>query len=454
MDISSYMKFIQNLRKTIWSSAMSNGLRGGIFLVVIGSFSASALSFVGAALSARGLGKELFGQLAFMQTLVISLGSVLGYGLGSLNLRFGAQIKVIFDQNKLKSMINIGKVSIVTSIASVLLLFAAALYNFTVIPIWAVNLNLYIICITALPFYCLDAVLRSSLLGFGKYGAYSIIPIIGYFPYILSIVLSDDLTQIALGWLLMSVINSFISLGMFVRIFFRSMPLSSANPENGPTKDLISTTDWLPAIISSALVAPVQWLANLLMVNQSGSFEATATYVVAMQWFALLCFVPNAINRAFSPRISSTYFQNDLPKLRKEMRWMLAYSLACILVPALFIYIFKDIILGLYGTEFLADTDSLNFTIFAGLAAVVASPVGCLMLAARRLWLGAILNGSWAFVFLSGTFLGAKYGVIWVLGSISVAYGIQALICWVLIAPSILRKSELASRVDCFQYDS
>lgn len=424
-----------------WASIytlLREALGGRIIIIMFGSIWSSALSLSSAALLVRIHGKESFGQIAFIQALIVSVGGVIGLGIGSLGMRLGAQISVKPSDD---ARIELYKLTKVIKILSILLVIVTLLCKSVAgpsSPLAKIDSIMYLFMGASLYFYSMDSYYRTTLLGLGNYKSYSLIPIIGYVPYFVIIINNQhDINIVAAGWFAMCVTNFAFSATLYRRRAETKM--READSVSSIRGGKIFRGDWVAVVLSSALVAPVQWLANFLMARDSGNFQASATFAIAMQWFALLSFAPNSVARAYGPKITAKYFENSKKELKAQLKLLLVVSVAFLLPPSILMYFFKSEMVIFYGNSIKDDIYVLDFVILASFSAVLASPVGYLLLAAKRNWLGAGMNAIWAGTFLAGTYFGASRGASWVLASMAVAYILHAVIAWMAVAPKLFK---------------
>jgi O-antigen/teichoic acid export membrane protein len=409
----------------------------GLFYILLGSLATALLSFVTVTANARIYDKIDFGQFSFVLTLVVSVGSVVGYGLGSLGMRAAAQAISNTSPTVYGDSAGILRVANRVSAASTIVLMIFLWGLLERIAPSPPGPELYVPLILSLYFYSMDAFLRLALLGQGSHKPYSFIPIVGYLPYMAIIILDINMKFVALGWLIMCILNYLLSM-----YFYKSSLKNSRGYLRNSVierKLLPHFKEAFPVILSGAFVAPVQWLANLIIVAHSGTYANSAVYVVAMQWFLLISFVPNAVARALGPRLTREYFKFSYVGIRSQMLNMTLVGLASVAVPATFISVFQDPIADIYGRNFITDMNIFNYAIIASCASAVAAPVGYLILAAKRLWFGAMLNASWATIFLIGAFFAGRYGVSWVMIAMAIAYIFQAFVSWLFVVPKILK---------------
>jgi len=168
----------------------------------------------------------------------------------------------------------------------------------------------------------------------------------------------------------------------------------------------------LPAALGAALVGPVNWICNAILINQSGGYVELGIYHAANQWFAALLFIPVALSQVFLPVLSDKMGGNNNVQSKKIIILSIKIN-ATIVLPIIIIgSLLSPYIMSLYGNNFTDGWPTLVITfITAGIVAVLV-PVGNIIVATGRMWLGFFMNMGWAIVFVITTFILIEYGSI------------------------------------------
>jgi O-antigen/teichoic acid export membrane protein len=86
----------------------------------------------------------------------------------------------------------------------------------------------------------------------------------------------------------------------------------------------------------------------------------------------------------------------------------------------------SPIIMSLYGPEFGDSWPTLTVVLLTAGVVAATNPVGYILTAADRLWLGFIMNAGWAVVLLAATYALVKFGALGVASARLFAYAVHA----------------------------
>jgi O-antigen/teichoic acid export membrane protein len=199
----------------------------------------------------------------------------------------------------------------------------------------------------------------------------------------------------------------------------------------------------LPALAQGVMVSPVTWAASAILVNQPGGFAEMGAYSAANQWYGAVLFLPVALGGAVLPVLSERIGQADLPGGRKVLRAAVAMNIAVVTPIVLAGSVASPWIMRAYGPSFSAAWPTLVVVLGTAGVVVVLNPIGYLLAATNRLWLGFWMNAGWAVVLLAATVLLVHSGAFGVASARLIAYLVHAI--WtVWFAVAFLRPAQLA----------
>jgi len=189
----------------------------------------------------------------------------------------------------------------------------------------------------------------------------------------------------------------------------------------------------LPALLSGALVIPVNWGCSAILVNQINGYAQMGIYNAASQWYNALLFVPSTLGTVLLPLLSDRMGEGDGRGAAGALRFMLRFNLALMLPCVVGISLLSPYIMRMYGPEYGNAWPTLIVVVVtAGLFAVLM-PIGDVIAASGRMWLGCLMNAGWALVLIPSTIVLVHRG----LGSLGLAsarlfaYSIHAVwTCW------------------------
>jgi len=175
----------------------------------------------------------------------------------------------------------------------------------------------------------------------------------------------------------------------------------------------------LPAFIASALVGPTTWLGNTFLVNHVNGYTELGAFNAANQWRNASLLLPTILGQTVMPIVASLLGQGDHVGSRKVVLYSMAASLA-LAVPVATVLIFgRRVIMGLYGPGFASYSPVLTIVATTFLLQALQMPIGQLITASGRMWLGAGLNLGWSLAFIAATWLLVGRGM----GAVGLALG-------------------------------
>jgi O-antigen/teichoic acid export membrane protein len=182
-----------------------------------------------------------------------------------------------------------------------------------------------------------------------------------------------------------------------------------------------------PSMLSGLMVAPTHWFVQANLMRSSSDGVQLAMYVVAMQWFYSICFVPQFAGRAILPVLSEARARGQLTRSAKILkRTVLAYGVTVIPV-SISVALASALIMGLYGAELSGGSRTLAVVALAAAVASIGMPIGQAIAAEGRMWLGFGANLLWAIVFVGGATLLMPAGAYGVGLALLLAYGVLLL---------------------------
>ncbi len=87
-----------------------------------------------------------------------------------------------------------------------------------------------------------------------------------------------------------------------------------------------------PALLAGALVGPAHWAAQAMLANAPNGYAELAVLGIAMQWFAIIMFVPGIAGRVVLPILTAHVTSNDRGNTRKILIYAMGTN-AIVAVP-------------------------------------------------------------------------------------------------------------------------
>lgn len=84
--------------------------------------------------------------------------------------------------------------------------------------------------------------------------------------------------------------------------------------------------------------------------------------------------------------------------------------------------VFSPSIMSLYGSSFERDHIPLVIAVMTAALLAILTPVGHLLAASSRMWLGALMNAGWAFVYVGLAYFLIEKGAIGIMTALAIGY--------------------------------
>jgi O-antigen/teichoic acid export membrane protein len=177
------------------------------------------------------------------------------------------------------------------------------------------------------------------------------------------------------------------------------------------------------------MLAPVNWVCGVMMVNRPSGFEQQAVYAAALQWRTAILFLPGAVGTIVLPVLANLYGANDHRRYRKVLWYNVLLNTGVALAAAAGVAALSPWIMGAYGEGFRGT--QLTLMLLAGSAVLVSANdvVGQAILSRGRMWLGLAFNVLWAgaLLLLAHAFLSRGYGAVGLALAVVIAYACHSL---------------------------
>jgi O-antigen/teichoic acid export membrane protein len=177
-----------------------------------------------------------------------------------------------------------------------------------------------------------------------------------------------------------------------------------------------------PALIAGALVGPVNWICSTMLINQPNGYSEMGMYNAASQWFNMVLFVPVAVGSGILPILSERLANKDTVSTKNVLKFLLKSHVLIVAPIALVISLLSPYIMLIYGTEYRHASLTLVAVIMTSAIVAVLTPVGQIIAASGRMWLGCLMNLGWAVVFILAAALLTPWGSLGLASARLIAY--------------------------------
>jgi O-antigen/teichoic acid export membrane protein len=399
--ISHSPPFLREYVERIEASPLASRLARGALWALAGAVISRALGLLASILVARMLNKTGFGELGIIQSTIGMFGVFAGFGLWMTAAKHVAEFRSK-DPAKagrimaLSSLVAIGSGGLM---AAILVFLAPWLATHTLA---SPNLsNLLRIGGVLLFLSALTGVQTGALAGFEAFKTIAWVNLLAglaSFPLMVGGVYIAGLRGAVWGLTASTGVNWFLN-----HLALRA----EANKSNVPFTYYGCMKEWkvmwtfsFPALLSGAMLGPVTWICSAMLVNQHNGYAEMGIFNAANQWYGALLFLPGVLGQAVLPILSERLGEED--RVRSGKILILSIKLnALVIFPLVIIGCFlSPFIMQLYGEGFKEAWPTLIVVLFTAGLLAIQTPVGNIIGATGRMWMGFFMNMGWGLAFI------------------------------------------------------
>jgi len=420
--------FLEQTLAKIETSEIGYRIAKGAFWSLAGAVISRALMLVASIVVARILGKTGFGELGIIQATVGMFGVFAGFGLGLTATKHVAEFRQS-DPERAGRIIGLsGLVAMATGglMALGLLVFAPWLAEHT---INAPHLT-GVLRIAALILFisALNGAQTGALSGFE---AFKTIAYVNFFIGMISfpiLVLGTYLGGLtgAVWALAINLCFNWLINHLALRREARRFKVPFTLRKCGREMPIIWKFS-LPAVLAGSMVGPVNWLCATFLVNQPDGFGEMGIFNAANQWYAMLMFLPGLLGGVVLPFLSERFSQKDTKQSMQTMVFAIKANALVVMPFVLIASTISPYIMSLYGTDFRDGWPTLILVLLTAGLLAVQTPVGQIIAASGKMWIGFVMNLGWALTFIVGTLLLIEKGSLGLATARACGYVIHAI---------------------------
>ncbi len=408
-------------------SPLARRFLGGAAWSVLGAAVSSGITLLMWMLIARLLGKEIYGQFVVIQSTLGMVGVFAGFGIGGAATRYAAELR-LRDTTRLGHILTLAERMVLGFglIASVGLVLGSGWMALHLLNAPGLSVPLAIAAI-AVFFTALDSYQKSVLIGFEAMRAFAIGTVTGVivgFPVMLLAASHYGLKGVAVAIVVNALLQASISRYQMTRELnkFRVMRNATGCLSEWP----ILWHFAFPALLVGAMVGPAHWVTQALLANTPNGYAELAILGIAMQWFNVIMFVPGTACRVVLPILTDHVTNSDYGNSRKILIYAMGAN-ALVAVPlAVIIAALSPYIMSLYGKSFENDYIPLVVAVVTATLLAIQTPVGNLLVASSRMWLGALMNAGWALVYVGSAYFLLDQGATGIMVALGIGYIVHA----------------------------
>jgi O-antigen/teichoic acid export membrane protein len=451
MDIPAFYgaklfpKRFQQFLERAQSSPIAARLVHGSLWSLAGSLLSRLLALAAAVLVARILGKASYGELGIVQSTIGMFGTLAGFGMGTTAAKFVAEFR---STDPVKA----GKIIALSSIVSWCTGITLGAVLFFLAP-WLARNTLAAPELT--PYIQLSALLLllsavngaqtgvlSGFEAFRKIAWVNGLTGLLNFPLVVGGAMLFELSGVIWGMIIAQASGCLANLLIWRREAARiQIPVTSWSMTSSELPLLWRFA--VPATLGSLLVNPVEWACTAMLARQPNGFEHIGALSAANQWFGALLWLPYVMAQSLMPVLSERMGVNDITRSTKLLFVSITISVASTLPFVILGSLLSRHIMGAYGEDFIRDWPTLVVSLATCAVVAAQVPVGTMIAASGRMWLGFYMNLLWAIVFLVMAWLLVQWGAIGLASARFFAYtaqGICACVYAVVLVRGMVRK--------------
>jgi O-antigen/teichoic acid export membrane protein len=196
----------------------------------------------------------------------------------------------------------------------------------------------------------------------------------------------------------------------------------------------------VPAALAGIMVMPVNWICSTLLVNQPNGYAEMGIYSAANQWYGTMLFIPTLLGNSLLPLLSDRMGERDGQSSGSILKTMMKLN-GLIVVPfAVGLSLFSPWVMRMYGVGYGQAWLTLIAAVWTAAIMGIITPVGDVIAASGRMWLGLLTNAGWAAVFLVTTLFLVHLGSLGLASSRLIAYIVHAI--WTIVIAQVILQSQ------------
>ncbi|MCE7699588.1 MAG: hypothetical protein K8E24_012525, partial [Methanobacterium paludis] len=181
-----------------------------------------------------------------------------------------------------------------------------------------------------------------------------------------------------------------------------------------------------PSMLSSIMVGPVVWIANIIIINTAGGYGQLGLFNAADQWRTALSFLPMVIGGVLLPMVSANVNKENkaLETVNVLTSWVIVIIIALPLIS------FPEIIAFFYGQDYSSTVflQSLAIMMFVSCILSYKEGIGRKLVAKNLMWWGFLSNLVWGVLFLGSIMIFKNLGSLGLSVSYLISYAVNTII--------------------------
>ena len=399
----------------------------GSFWIVIGALISRGLMFAAIFFVSRVLGKTCFGEFGMIRSTVEMFAALANFGLWVTVAKHVAELRKANPERAGRIIALLELVAMATGGVVLLGTFLFAPW-LSVHAMNAPHLSSAVQIGTVMLFLSpLNCVQTGALCGFEAFKTIAKANLatgIISFPVLIAGAYFWDLP----GAVLATVVN--LCLGFTINRFAvrvecrrHKVPVSVS----GSTGDFSILWKFsLPAALGAIVFSTANWTCGALLVNRPGGYGEMGIFSATNQWLSMLLFLPVLFGNVILPVLSERLGQKDV-KQSFGIMFLAIRANALLVIPiAVIAGVASPWIMSLYGEGFRSGWPVLLIVLASSGILALQMPVGQVIVASGKIWIGFAMNAVWAIMFVLLTLQFVGKGAFGVASARALCYAVQA----------------------------
>ncbi|MCC6587577.1 MAG: oligosaccharide flippase family protein [Bryobacterales bacterium] len=419
-------------------------LASGTFWSLLAALTTQLSAIGSSVVAGRVLGQAGFGQLGIINSTIGMLGAFTGFALGMTATKYVAEFRV-------KDPVGAGHIIALSSIVALLASGFISLLLILFAPVLASHIlaaphlvpELRVAALLLL-FNAVNGVqigILSGLEAFQGIARANILRSLLSLPVVVGGLLLGRLLGVVWGLVLAAAIGCLITQYIVSDECRRAaIPIRYA-AANSQLRVLWHFS--LPAFLSGTFVGPVTWVAHAMLVNRPNGYAEMGVFNAANQWRTAVLFLPGLVGQVSVPLLSAMQAKGETHRGRKILAGSTLTSACCAIPLVLILLPCGSWIMSFYGEGFSKSTAVFQVSLLSAALLAIQTPIGNVITAYGRMWLGLLMNMGWAACFLvtAHILLALGWGANALASAYLTAYALHAM--WTFwFAASLLRQGD------------
>jgi O-antigen/teichoic acid export membrane protein len=431
----------RSVAERIEKSPLGYRLARGSFWSLLGTLTNRAFSMAASVVAARALGREQFGEWANIHYTVALFAVVAGFGLAATASKHVAEFRSTDPARAARVIALIQTMAVAGGILGSGLM--AALAPWLSRQLAAPHLD-GILRIGAL-LVCLGALngaqsgILSGLEAFKAQAAMQVAGGVASFIFIAAGVYWRGLEGAMWGVVASGLVQIVVTL-VSVRLAAKAAGIPAERAGLRTEFSLLWSYSF-PALLAASLVVPVNWACAAMLAHRPGGYSELGVFNAASQWRLAVLTLPSVLGQVLIPMLSERLGAADTASVRKLLRFAMLVNFLMGLSLLVVGGLLSRHVMELYGPAFSSGATVLVVVLVTAALISVQTPVGQLITASGRMWLGFAMNCGWAVAVLVLSYLWLDHGALGLALAQLVAYVLLSV--WTFgFAWSFLRRAE------------